>query len=98
MSNHISTESLPFVVCPVCEGHGTHGPGHVFTQADRDEYDPQEWDDMMENYRDGIYDVRCENCDGQRVVKADCPCWDCEQERFEEAELRAMEAFERRYC
>lgn len=98
MSNHIDTESLPFVVCPTCKGHGTHGPGHVFTQEDRDQYDMAEWDEMMENYRDGIYDVRCETCDGQRVVKGECPCTDCEDEREEEYQLRELERMERMYC
>lgn len=97
MSNHIETKNLPFVVCPVCEGNGTTGPGWVMTQDDVDEMG-HEFEEYMENMQEGRYDVRCDHCDGQRVVKGECPCTACEEERIEEAEWRALAAFEARYC
>lgn len=97
MSNHINTESLPFVVCAVCAGFGTTGPGWVMTQDDVDEMG-HEFDEYMDNMRSGYYDVPCDACKGQRVVKGECPCVDCEQEREDDYNDRAAAAFEARYC
>ena len=97
MSNHIETGALPFIVCPRCEGHGTTGPGWVMTQDDVDEMG-HEFEEYMENMQRGDYDVPCDECGGQRVVKGECPCDECEAERIEEAELRHLEYMERRYC
>lgn len=98
MSNHIESKSLPFVVCPTCAGHGTHGPGHVFTQEDLDEQFGHDADEVMADYRAGVYDVRCEGCNGQRVVLGECPCASCEQDRIDDFNDRAAAAFEARYC
>lgn len=95
---HTSTADLPFIVCPTCAGHGTHGPGHVWTQSERDEYEPQDFDDLMSEYRARAYDVKCEGCKGTRVVRDLCACNGCETERVEEAEVARWEAMERRYC
>jgi hypothetical protein len=97
MTIHIAETDRPFVVCPECRGEGHIGPGHVFTQEDRDEYDPDDFADMMADYRAGVYDVRCPTCDGRRVVKDECPCDECEDERQEIAELEAMERAERAF-
>lgn len=94
---HVPEDKRPFIICPTCEGHGHHGPGHVYTQAERDEYDPAEFDEMMAEYRAGVHDVPCEECHGKRVVKAECDCADCEQERREIAEDQAAAAAERRF-
>lgn len=97
MTKHIATADRKFVVCPTCEGNGTHGPGHVYTQDDIDEIGWDNFDDMMEDYRNGVYDVLCETCHGKRVVKADCECPDCEADRLEIADMEAMERAERAF-
>jgi hypothetical protein len=97
MTIHIDADERPFVVCPTCEGHGTHGPGHVYTMDEVEEAFGPEADEVMAEYRAGTYDVRCETCKGQRVVRADCSCDECEQTRFEIAEMEAMERAERAF-
>ena len=56
-----------WIVCPVCEGEGkTVNPSidcNGLTAADFAE-DP----DFAEDYRNGVYDVRCNACLGERVV------------------------------
>lgn len=57
-----------FDVCSRCEGKGTHvNPnidGNGITAEEFAE-DPE----FAENYFSGLYDVRCEECDGLRVVQ-----------------------------
>jgi len=98
MSNHIEEASRPFIVCPTCKGNGTHGPGWVMTQADVDEMGYDEFDEYMENMQEGRYDVPCEECKGQRVVKGECPCSSCEEDREDEYQMRELERMERMYC
>lgn len=68
------THELParFEVCTRCEGHGTHlNPAigeHAYSVEEFNEaFDDEE---SREQYfkRGGIYDVKCEECDGDRVV------------------------------
>lgn len=65
-----------FTLCPTCEGRGTHVnrnvDGHGITQDEMDELGP----DFFEDYMSGVYDVRCETCNGLRVVPA-CEHPDC---------------------
>lgn len=96
-ANHVEEEKRPFIVCPTCEGNGTHGPGHVYTEDMIAEFDPQEFAEMMRDYREGVYDVRCEGCGGKRVVKAPCACTACEQERRDIAEMEDMARAERAF-
>jgi hypothetical protein len=62
------TVPLPHVreVCPRCEGEGKHvNPnidGHGLMASDFD--DP----DFERSYFTGAYDVRCEQCEGEKVV------------------------------
>jgi hypothetical protein len=55
------------VVCPRCEGKGTHvNPnvdGHGLTREDF-ERDP----DFLDDYMRGVFDVTCYECDGARVT------------------------------
>ena len=60
-----------FVVCPRCEGHGTHlNPSigqHCYTAEEfRREFDDEEAAEYFK--RGGLYDVSCEQCHGARVV------------------------------
>lgn len=55
-----------YEVCDRCSGTGKHDHpafSNGFTREDMDE-DP----DFAEDYFKGVYDVRCEECHGQRVV------------------------------
>lgn len=62
--------NLPFVraVCSRCDGEGKHvNPavdGNGITAEEMDELG----DDFRESYMSGVYDVRCEECNGERVV------------------------------
>lgn len=96
MTNHTEEASRPFIVCPTCEGNGTHGPGHVYTQDDLDERFGYEQDAVMADYRAGVYDVTCTECAGRRVVRDECPCDDCEGDRLDLADMYAEMAAERR--
>jgi hypothetical protein len=87
----------PFEVCPTCQGFGTHGPGHVFTQDDLDEQFGADQFDVMEDYRAGRYDVVCSECGGKRVTPKPCGCDRCEADRQEIWELEAMERAERAF-
>jgi len=62
-----------FAVCPRCEGRGSHvNPavdGNGITADEMDELGP----DFREDYLSGVYDVRCDECKGDRVVPA-CKC------------------------
>lgn len=56
-------------VCSRCEGKGVHTnpaiDGHGITMEERD----RDWtDEEWEGYMGGMYDVRCYDCSGDRVV------------------------------
>lgn len=73
----------PYEVCPRCEGEGQHTnpaiDGNGLTSSDIDELGP----DFMEDYLSGVYDVRCEECNGERVIR---PSAAGELRRIERAE------------
>ena len=80
MSNHKSPESLPFVVCPRCAGHG------LITNPAFDGVSPEASfgsaaADFVRELASGMHDVRCHECQGMRVVRDVCPCPACEDER-----------------
>ena len=58
------------VVCPSCDGEGKYvNPaidGNGITQSEMDELG----DDFREDYMRGTYDIRCEECRGNNVVRA----------------------------
>lgn len=58
-----------FAVCPTCDGKGTRvNPavdGNGLTSEDFDELG----EDFRENYFGGLYDIKCSECNGIRVVK-----------------------------
>jgi len=61
--------SLPakFVVCPRCAGSGTHvNPAIDGNGLSREDFDADP--DFEEGYLRGDYDIRCEQCKGERVL------------------------------
>lgn len=66
MSNETQGCSCPWEVCPSCHGRGSSSAYlGAYTQADRDEMD-QEW---LDDYRAGVFDRSCEECNGRTTVK-----------------------------
>ena len=57
-----------FRVCPVCQGEGKYVNPSIDSQGltaeDFEEHGPE----FREDYFNGLYDVRCKACNGQRVV------------------------------
>ena len=58
-----------FEVCERCEGAGKHSDpaidGNGITSSEMDELG----EEFVEDYMRGAYDIRCEECSGDRVVK-----------------------------
>lgn len=92
-----------YVVCPACEGKGTHDHPAFCNGITSDEWNGQDWDeDSRAAYLGGEYDVPCHECKGLRVVLM--PDHDrltpeqralLENQQRELAELRAAERSER---
>lgn len=80
MSNHKSPESLPFVVCPRCAGHG-HVPNPAFDGVSPEASFGADADEFVREYVSGMHDVRCPECHGVRVVRDVCACATCADER-----------------
>jgi hypothetical protein len=58
---------LVYVVCPTCEGRGSHvDPGVDRHGLSREDFDADP--DFREDYFSGAYDVPCGQCQGLRVV------------------------------
>lgn len=55
-----------YEVCPRCYGEGVHDHPAFSNGISQDQFD--EDPDFEEAYHQGVYDVRCEECDGKRVV------------------------------
>lgn len=57
-----------YEVCETCEGKGSHVNPSIdsngITASEMDELGP----DFMEDYVSGVYDVRCNECGGERLV------------------------------
>lgn len=93
-----------WAICGHCEGRGTSSAYlGAITQSDREP--GGSWDDPedFEDYMSGAYDRACDSCGGsgkvQVVDRRACDpellkAWDAQVE--EEAEMRAVEAAERR--
>ena len=84
-----------FVVCPTCEGKGTH----VNPSVDSDGLTARDFDDdpdFKRDYMSGMYDVQCYECKGQRVVPvvdtAKCPPEALRLYLQQEEDLADMEA------
>ena len=59
---------VKFAVCSTCRGRGSHvNPSidsHGITTDEMDELG----EDFFRDYREGVYDIVCRSCEGQRVV------------------------------
>jgi hypothetical protein len=59
-----------WAVCPTCRGNGAFVNPAIdengITEEDLDQFD----EDFLENYMSGMYDVKCSECEGYRVVPA----------------------------
>ena len=87
---------VKYEVCPLCQGRGTHtNPSIDASGLSRREfdYDPGFEDD----YRHGVFDVKCYECDGRRVVPVPVQTYlSPEQERILEC-LREQQEDEAAY-
>ena len=66
-------EELPSyrIVCPRCEGYGTHlNPSMASHAYSATEFDESFDDEQKDQYfkRGGRYDVQCEECQGEKVI------------------------------
>lgn len=52
-------------ICPRCKGNGKHSSLGLITSEEFNEWSPEE----QEDYLNGKYDIVCENCKGENVVK-----------------------------
>lgn len=55
-------------VCPSCDGHGKYVNPAVDSRGLTSEDFAQD-PDLYDNYISGVYDVRCEECNGNNVVE-----------------------------
>ncbi|GAG56098.1 unnamed protein product [marine sediment metagenome] len=89
-----------WVVCPTCQGEGTHERRDIDTSRLVDSMQEDGDDEGLESYRSGAFDVNCTECGGLRVVpQPNLPLWARQaiNEWYDaEAEHRAEEAAERR--
>lgn len=100
-TTHQPEGQRPFIVCPSCSGEGYTSRLGAFTSSDMDEWYGDDWDardEFVEAYttRGGAYDKACDECHGERVVRDECPCDECEQEREWDAQYAAERAAEAR--
>ena len=59
--------SVSFVVCPVCQGRGNYvNPAIDSHGLTRDDFDADP--DFYEDYRSGVYNIRCEGCEGRTTI------------------------------
>lgn len=59
------TVPAKYEVCYRCEGRGVHDCfSGGFTSEQADEWGPE----FIEDYKEGVYDKRCEECNGDHVV------------------------------
>lgn len=90
-----------FVVCPRCQGHGTHDCwDEGMTGEEMAEQSPS----FFKDYMSGVYSVRCTRCDGRRVVESiDRPRVDAgllariDQQDAEDGHHQELVAMEARY-
>lgn len=68
LNDHGQEVELParYVVCPRCEGSGIHDHPAFSNGIGAEEWNEDE--DFRRDYMAGVYDVKCEECKGNRVV------------------------------
>lgn len=74
-------------VCPCCKGEGTT----VNPSIDHDGLSEEDCQDkeFMDSYMAGNYDIRCQECDGRRVV--DVLDWESLTPKMQQAVQRALD-------
>jgi hypothetical protein len=87
-----------FELCPRCQGTGSHVDpsidGNGITASEMAELG----DDFREDYMDGVYDVQCEACKGERVIPVpDLTRWTFAQKRLLVRSRRAEREYQRDY-
>lgn len=85
---HQPESTRPMMVCPTCEGGGqilNRNFDGMSLSLDAFDGNERDYEDFIDNMREGVYNVRCDECGGQNVVRTPCECDDCEREREEEA-------------
>lgn len=103
---YIHELSLPakYEVCPRCDGRGVHD-NPAFSNGFTSDEMAEEGPEFVEDYMAGVYDVRCSECKGERVV----PVPDTDRAdpgvlaKYEEmlradAEVEAAHQAEMRFC
>lgn len=84
-----------YAVCERCRGEGHHTnpaiDGNGLTSDDMDELG----DDFREDYMSGVYDIRCEVCNGERLVLVPDPRR-CTPEQLALYERRLQDEYEYR--
>ena len=87
--------SVSFIVCPLCQGHGTHVNPDIDCGglSDYDYYD----EDFMHSYHSGAYNVTCEQCNGRNVVPViefpkEIAKWLADRQEEDEADYAEMRA------
>ena len=68
IDNDGADQEIPamYVICDKCEGHGTHTNPNI--DADGLSHDLVNDPEFMQNYRNGVYDIKCTECGGKRVI------------------------------
>lgn len=63
-------ERIPvrFSVCPICEGRGEYVNPAIDSHGITGEEMAEFGDEFKEDYRSGVYDVRCEGCEGRSTI------------------------------
>lgn len=86
---------MKYMVCPDCKGYGSHKPGFAYDGEMIDQMfeSLEDFNEHMEDIRNGVYDTRCDYCKGQRVVTEE-RYYDWEDEQaFRDAVAAEQRAF-----
>jgi len=94
--HEVLTVPAKFEVCPTCRGRGKHVNPNIDDRGISAE-DFEEDPDFAEDYFKGVYDVRCYECSGNRVVPVIDDAYLNEEEKKKIEAYREYEADTLRY-
>jgi hypothetical protein len=67
IDEHGRPPSYEMIVCPTCDGHGSH----INPEIDRYGLQYEDLDiDQWEMYKNGTYNITCTECSGRNVVRS----------------------------